>query len=239
MITCPIWFFFCSVTFYCQSNVIFLVGYVFCFGYYFYRLVGIVFFNTIWFRIFFKFLLLFSLFGSVDFREVTFLVAVVAFLFSGWTYMIKLPYWCVAVSGVSFLWSLFRSYFVFFSVFVVLCLGSHLISFSGIDISAPGIVILLFLLSFVICSICSTTFGTSDSFSFDKLSRSFLSVIDVKKIDISNSALLSGKAHFFKIQIISLSRLLVFPYLFVLPKRTSSWVVFVSLWLVVSVVYFE
>ena len=104
--------------------------------------------------------------------------------------MIRVPYWCIAMTAVSS----FKSFFgLVFSCIRYLCTGSSF----RIVISASGIVILLFCLSYVFCCICWTTFGTTDSFRFNKLSRSFLSVIDVIKFDKSNSALKSGKSFSF------------------------------------------
>ena len=58
-------------------------------------------------------------------------------------------------------WSLCLSFDLapFCPVYVILCLGSSLKSFSRLDIRASGMVFFLFFRSFVFSWICSTTFG--------------------------------------------------------------------------------
>ena len=103
---------------------------------------------------------------------------------------------CIAVSLIFFFRSLFRSCAVF-SFVCFLCICSSLISFSRFDISVSDMLFFLLFLLYVFCCFCSATFGTSKSFSFSSLSRSFLSVIVVIKFDISDLVLESGKQHSF------------------------------------------
>ena len=74
-------------------------------------------------------------------------------------------------------------------------MGSSLTSFFLFDVGAYGIVFFLFFRLYVFCCICSTTFGTSKSFSFSSLYRNFLSVFDAIIFDISISVLISGQSH--------------------------------------------
>ena len=80
---------------------------------------------------------------------------------------------------------------------VFLCIGYSLMSFSRLDTRVFGMVLFLFLRSYVFCWICLTTFSTSKFFPFISLSRNFLSVIDVINFDKSNSMLSSGNSHSF------------------------------------------
>ena len=106
----------------------------------------------------------------------------------------------------------------------------------GLILGLPVCYSSCFFRSFMFCCICSTTFSTCKSFSFSSFSHNFVSVIDVMNFDISISVLKSGNCILFLIRIISLSGLPVFPYLFLLPKKISSWVVFVPFRYVISVV---
>ena len=87
------------------------------------------------------------------------------------------------------------------SVFVILCIGSFLMTFSRVVIRASGMVFFLLFRLCVFCCICSTIFGSSQSFSFSNLFCKFLSVIDVINFDINTLVLKSGKLHSFSISI--------------------------------------
>ena len=156
--------------------MIFIVGYVFYFGYSFYRLVVLAFSGLFGFSNIFIFLLL-SLFESASSRKVLFLSSFITLWFSGWAFVVRFPICCIATSAISFFWSLFPSCSVFSSTqyfmlgFFVDCLLS--VGFQSFGCSDH------FFLSYVLCCICSITLGTSKYFSFNSLLRGFLSVIDV------------------------------------------------------------
>ena len=173
-------FFFCFLTFNCHGIMISSISYVFYLSYYVYRLVGIVFFGLVEFRKFFDFLLSLVI-GAANFRKKPF-SAVMTYWFSGWAFIFKVPISCITICAISLFWSLFQS-FSLNSCVHCLCTSSSLISSSRFDISASGIVLFLFLLSYAFWCTCSSTFSTSNSFSFNRLSRSFLLVIDVINFD--------------------------------------------------------
>ena len=168
---------------------------MFFFGYYIFWPVGITFFGLYSFSLLFNFLS-FLLFKSACLREMPFFLHVwhitslagflgFGFQFGAWQYM------------------QFRSLFLSFDpgpfclVYVVLCIGPSLMSFSRLDIPASRIVFFSFSQSYVLCWICSTTFSTSKSFSFISLSHNFLSVIEVIVFDVGSSVMNSGKPHSF------------------------------------------
>ena len=101
--------------------------------------------------------------------------------------------WCIAVSTTSFFDVSFGPV-PYFLVCVILRIGS-LISFSQFDFSTSCLISFLYFLWYVFCCIFLTTFGTSKTFSFNSLSRKFLSVTDVINFDIGNSVLISGNLH--------------------------------------------
>ena len=74
---------------------------MFYFGYKIYRLVGIAFFGFFGFHIFFNFLSL-SVFVFLGFREVSFFSTNMAEWFSDWTFVFRIPVWCIALSAVLF-----------------------------------------------------------------------------------------------------------------------------------------
>ena len=100
-------------------------------------------------------------------------------------------------NNCNFIFGLSFRFVPYLTVHVTLCVRSSLVSFLRFDISASGIMFFLFFLFYIFCCMCSTTFATSNSFSFNGLSRYFLSVIDVIGFDTGNSVLKSGKLHYY------------------------------------------
>ena len=88
-------FFLGSIKYCFHSNSISSVGYVFYFGYYISRLVGIGFLGLFGFRNFLNFLP-FLVFNIVCFCEVSFLFTIMTCWFSCWTFMVRVPVWWVA-----------------------------------------------------------------------------------------------------------------------------------------------
>ena len=83
----------------------------------------------------------------------------------------------------------------------ILCIGSSLIAcFFFVDITAYGIVFVLFFFSYMICFISSNCFFRSCVFSLIIFSRYFLSVIAVRYFEISStSAAIVLELHSFSI----------------------------------------
>ena len=142
--------FFCGVIF--HGNMVCSVGYVFFFGYFVSRLVGITFFGLFKFRNFFISCCLWcsslQIFAKCD------------LFFQSWHFD----------SGAEFLWLGFQfgawqylqfcslglssGLVPFFPVFVPLSVASSSISFPGFDITYSGILLFKFFLSYVFCCIC-------------------------------------------------------------------------------------
>ena len=133
-----------------------------------------------------------SLFKPGNLREVLFLVTFMEFQLLEWAFVVGFPIWCVTKTAFSF-FGLSFGLVPYFPIYVMLCIGSSLISLSQFHISDCGIVSFLLFLSYVFSCICSTIYCRSKSFSFNNLSRHFLSVIDVLSLDMSNLMLKSGK----------------------------------------------
>ena len=133
------------------------------------------------------------MFKSTNFREVPFLFTVLACRLSCRAFVVGVPIWCNAIPAFSFSWSL--GLVLYFLLYVILCIGSSVISFSRFDIIPSGIVFFSVCLSYLFSCICSTVFGMSKSFASNSLFLSFFSVIDVVHFDSSNSVLKSGKSH--------------------------------------------
>ena len=176
------------------------VGYVFYFEYFIYRLIGITFCILFGFRIFQIF---FSLFEYLNLGA----IAKFPFFLQLWHVVSRdehlwLSFHFSASKNLQFLLGFSLSVlFRFFPVCVILCVGSSFF-LSRFDTSCFSTVFLLFLLLYVFCCICSTTFGTSKHFSFKNLSRSFLSLIDLINFDISALLLKFGESCCFSRSII-------------------------------------
>ena len=139
---------------------------------------------------------MFLVFGPAIFFEETFPFAVLVHRFSGWTFMIRVPVWCNAISADMFFWFLVRSC----SIFSCLRLFVYRFLFDFFLVSlleVPVLYFFLFFLSYVLHCICSIPFGTYQSFSFSSLCCKFLSVTDVINFNISKCVLNSGKLYSF------------------------------------------
>ena len=182
--------------FFCHGNMKSSVGYVFYFGCFINWLVVIACLGLFEFRNFVNFLP-FSCSNLHASAKLLFVWQLWHIDSRGWTFMVRIAIWCVTISTFSLVWSLFWSCSVFSRMWYSVYKFIPDAFFSRFDLSSSDMVFFLFLRSFVFCWIYSTTFHTSECFSFSSLSRSFLSVIDVLSCDINISVLNSGKSHCF------------------------------------------
>ena len=142
---------------------------------------------------------MFSVFGPANFREETYCFAVLVYRFSGWTFMIRVPIWCNAISADMFLWFLFQSCSIFSCLrlfvyrflcdfFLVMILELPVMYFSSF-FCRTYYVVFVRLLSVPISSF------------FGSLSCKFPSVSDVINFNISKWVLIPGKLHSFCISV--------------------------------------
>ena len=175
--------------------MLFPVGYVVYFGFYFSRFVAIVFLGIFGFLNFFNFLS-FWVFKFAGFPERSFLFTIMTCWFSGWAFVVRIAVWCIAISTFLFFWSFFSVLFSIFLYVLFFSIGFPEISFSRFVFRASGMVFFLFFLSYVLCCTCSSTFSISKSF-FKQPDPCF-SVGDwCYSFCICNSVLNSGKSCFF------------------------------------------
>ena len=138
---------------------------MFHFGFHVYRFVGII-FGLFTFRNFLK-ILLPSVFISTNFRQMPLLFVFMTCRLSGWTLVVEISIWCVAISAISFFWSFLRSR----SVFSCTCqlVYGFIFDFFWVDISAFG----------AVCLFCFSYRTSSVVFVglFSVRSNSFLSTV--------------------------------------------------------------